>query len=267
MTAIINRFGQGGGGGESSAAEKGFSSLGAMWPKYSTTTAVNIPAGYFEADGIIYFLSADVSYAVTSLAVGFDFHYILLDTSVSTVNAPVFTDTTTEPTLDVIRNGWYIGDNRMVGYVSSTAGSAVIDFFNTTALSSNHSRITMNHKVLAENMNPDNDWQEPNVSNTDLLTPINAVEVSIEVLGDSSGTSAISSGWASEEDSIELSSPENAFPPWRHAQRAVDDAVQTANQIGRRWGAIGASRKIKIIGQDLNQNELGALLIGAGCVR
>lgn len=146
--------------------------------KYNTSTSITIIAGSCEANSSYYSLASDDSHSMTGLTVGFRRHYIYIDDDASTPPAATIIDATTPPSWSNSKRGWYNGDDRCIGEVSSSIATATIDFFETSGTGkviSNYYGFT-SLPPLASNMNPDGTWQTPDDAESSTILPINVVE-------------------------------------------------------------------------------------------
>jgi len=223
--------------------------------RYDTTLRVKITSGIFEANGRRYFLTAGTTHTLTSLASAFDFHYILLDTSASTPQTPVFIDTITEPTFDDVRRGEYVGDDRVVGDTHSPAGSAIIEQFDTSVFSGRYIRNTMFPftKLLALNQDPDGAFQTPNTAESSTFLPVNAVDAAIRLQNSAAGVNLILAWANNEAAAIETNT----------LGKPTSIIAADVHELAM-WGALGASRNIKIAGEDNDNNALNAWVAGYG---
>lgn len=208
--------------------------------KYNSATAVAIASGNFECNRKLYTLDSDITHTMTSLAAGFDFHYVYIDDNVSSPPIPTIIDSTTEPVWDDARRGWYNGDNRLIGVVNSPPASATIDIFSTLNISekSIKNSLTVGNAIIALNQAPNGAWQTPNTSESDVFLPVNAVAMRLHMQA---------------QDALSL-----CRAMWRNNEMAALDALpaNTPNQFrgydyffGGLEGALGASRKVKIAGE------------------
>lgn len=245
-------------GGITAAMRKGFAA--GFVVKYSSTTAVAITSGNFEANRKFYTLAADTTHNMTSLAAGFDFHYIYVDDSGSATPVPAFIDSTTEPAWDHVKRGWYNGDDRLIGVIHSPPGSAIVDIFSSAKISEglirNNMKLEAAYGRIALNMNPDGLWQTPNEFESSVYVPINATEISINGAGvDSAATTRFS--W--------LNSEEAAISTVIALVRTT--VFEYVNAYSSMWGPLGASRNIKVGGDADDDNFLTAFVTGYGYSR
>jgi hypothetical protein len=238
------------------ASNKGFS--GGFVVKYSDSTNIAITSGNIEANGKLYTLSADTTHLMTSLAAGFDIHYIYLDDSESTAPTAVFYDSTTEPSYDHTRRGWYNGDDRLIGIVRSPAASATIQYFETKIVSEEYIEMDLGRQdVLALNMTPTGAWQEPNTANTSGLVPVNAS--SFKVAMNNADTAA--------EVGLYVATAEMAAANPALTAGLIEKfnySNETSTTITTPFLALGASRNIKLGGQLDDANTLSMWLRGFG---
>jgi hypothetical protein len=227
--------------------------------KYNNTTSVTITSGSILANGKFYTLPlSDVVHNMTSLASAFDFHYIYIDDSESTAPDAVFIDSTTEPAYSIAKRGWYNGDDRCIGTLTSTDGAATIDFFETVALSDNYIRNTALKYDLAQAMDPNGAWQTPNILECSARTPVNATELLLNMRGEDLPDQLGELAWRSSEGAAIVTQPFTS--PF---------FIAGPNRIYMTfpWGALGASRNIKIFGGDNDNNAMYARVVGYGYSR
>lgn len=201
--------------------------------------------------------SHDFVHPMTSLASGFDWHYVMIDHSASylTPDSPVFYDTTTEPIYNLEKKGRYIGDDVCIWGKPSTDGAATLI---TSVASYRPSERTWCDEYprqrikLAENMNPTGSWQTPNLMDMDVATPVMAKEVGVQVyaLDVGGGDSASVYMTTKEMGDIETSTSNGVFVIQGN-ERAVEPAILV----------LGESRKIYCTGEDDDDNNLGVDLI------
>lgn len=242
-------------------ATKGIVGLGAienLIVKYNTTTAVIITAGYCEANGKYYEFISDQSHNLTSLAAGFDFHYIYIDDSASTPPTAVIIDSIAEPAYDAAKQGWYNGNDRCIGNIMSPAGGAIIDYFDVMANNNKHIQCGMqlnSFPTMASSMNPDQTWQIPDDNDGDVVTPVNAVK--IRVMMTTQDSSAIT--WA------QVASKEYADNSVEIERNMHFSAYN--NQAVSFWFQLGISRQVRISGNSDDDNLMNLFCTGFGYER
>jgi len=229
--------------------------------KNNTTTAVTITAGRMEANGKKYVLSADASHTMTSLAAGADFHYLYIDDTASSPPTATIIDSTTEPSLDAAKRGWYNGDDKLVGLVYSPAGSAVVRYFDLVQISPNYARIEFPDFQLdfslASAMVPSGSWQTPDDNESSVFTPVNAKEIKLRLIGSDSTPATSELSCLNSEDAATY--PVITRSPYY--VRNYDDNYFI------NWVILGASRKIKIAGGVTDDNALYCWMSGFGYER
>lgn len=225
--------------------------------KYKTATFVTITGGSYESDGSIFTLSNEVNQEVSSLASGFDHHYIYLDKSASlaTPAAPTFYDETTEPVFDIARNGYYHPTNtkdRLVGEMPSTDGAATliageaIQEGNLISLETAFGRMPN----MATNFVTDGAYKTP-TNDGSVVTPVNAKNIRFRMQGGEVTAGSSSFASTSEFAAIETN-PTNA--------QVVQELWRfffTINSMN-----LGASRNIKIAGAVSDGNFLTCDCVG-----
>lgn len=221
-------------------------------PEYSTTTAVIIKAGSVEANGKSYAFASDTAHTMTSLASGFDFHYIYVDDSASTAPTAVIIDSTTEPAWSDANRGWYNGDDRCIGVVPSLVGAAEVTFFEAAG---SGKRITSQFMIgqlpqMATDMDPSFSWQTPDDNDGSVITPVNAEEMQLGIFSSDTGALALSYAITVEAAAEGLAVQSAPWVNW-----AWDSALAIKSLV------LGASRNIYITGADDDDNALSAWCI------
>lgn len=232
--------------------------------KYADPTHVNITAGIYDVAGKKISLSADANYLFTSLPSGFDIIYIYLNRSASGPTSPSFYNTIVEPVLNPILRGWYHPTNtsdRLVGVVRSPAASATIEYFAMEAISQNYLECDFGRKEqLATDLSPDGTWQTPNTAEFSTVCPVNAVSYKITMdNGDDSDTTGLYCA-NSEMAAVNTAISHGQFEQFNYS-------VNTSTTVTTCFLALGASRNIKIAGNDDDLNTLGAWFRGFGYAR
>lgn len=151
--------------------------------EYEDTDSVKITQGSCLIGNQIYSLSAGVVHDMTSLASGFDYHYLYIDVSESTPSSLVFIDSTDEPTFSVSANAWFNGEDKMIGVVQSPDASATILTFSTSVIGKLVRSTIGRQTSMALNQTPDGNWQIPNVANGGAVTPVNAIGIEMSING------------------------------------------------------------------------------------
>lgn len=224
---------------------------------YINTTFVVISAGYVEANGKYYVLTAATTHEMDSLANGFDFHYIYIDDSGSTEPTAVIIDLTTEPIWNDAKLGHYNGDDRLIGVVASTSGASTVAFFNNSGDGKVIKDMYGVTKIpaLFTNGNPDGTWQNPTDdfggTESSERTPVNATSVYIR-------------GQAGDSDDV------CAFYATTDEMAAVNTSL-TNGQINSALNIaltdqfhliLGPSRDTEYGGTNFDDNLLGVYVVG-----
>jgi hypothetical protein len=223
--------------------------------EYSTTTAVNITLGACEANGVFYSKSSATSHSMTSLAAGFDIHYIYIDHSASTSPTPVFIDSITEPSYSTTKRGWYNGDDRCIGGIISRAGTATVDYFSVALQSGHVVRVHYGRAStlgLAANMNPTSAWQTPNQNESSVTIPVMATAVKLWLSNTDSGGVVLLVATSSEMAAVNTAVPDGD----------IYSVAGTELTLNEGWVNLGASRNIKIGGANDDDNVLSAWVTG-----
>ena len=143
---------------------------------YVNTTQIQITAGNIEVNGKLGKLSSNVTHTMTSLHGSYDFHYIYIDDSQSTYpNGLDIYDSTTSPSYNGAKGGWYSGNDRCIGVILSVGSPTVFEFH-----SSGTTIMYKTHVVLDTTGTADGlpyQFSSPTWSNT----PVNTVEMHFEV--------------------------------------------------------------------------------------
>ncbi len=222
--------------------------------KYSSTTSVGITSGNIEANGSEYTLAADTTHAMTSLASGFDFHYIYIDDDASTAPTAVIIDSTTEPAYSHSLRGWYNGDDRCIGAINSPAASVTVEYFDTTVISDKLIQNSMNRYEIVTNLTPTGAWQTPNTAESDVYTPVNSKQALIHIaVNDATG---LWMAWRNNTAAAAIASV------------ASSPQFQSGYQNGgtSSWGPLDSLRKVKIAAES-NDTAIYAFVMGYGYQR
>jgi hypothetical protein len=231
---------------------------------YTSTTIVVVESLTTEAtvSNVVVESVGKAHAMTTSLASGFDMHYILLDDSASSSDPtnPVFIDTVSEPSRDYAKSGWYIGDDKVIGAIASPAASSTIAAFSAIPVSPNIIQVivvTGDYAEIALNQIPTSAWAEPGGSNTDILTPVNAIAVRVWMRG-SDANSSSHTGMTSAE-MVDLGAV------WfqaesGHRSSTVDTGTGRVELVT--WIRLFESRKVKIAGESGDDVTLSAQLRG-----
>jgi hypothetical protein len=190
---------------------------------------------------------------MTSLASAFDHHYIYIDDDASSAPTPTFIDSTTEPSYTVSKRGWYNGDDRCIGVMSSPAGSATLM---ETVTSGNRGLIlnemeSISFPVMAQAMNPSDTWQDPNINNSDVLTPLNASRLRF-IISNTDANSNISAYVGASEIS-----PLGGPITYSHFFEGGFNRLFAVGSIN-----LGASRNVRLSGANANDNNLQLRCMG-----
>jgi hypothetical protein len=230
---------------------------------YEDTTNVSISAGIFEVDGLIIIkTTATNGVALTSLAAGYDMHYIYADKSASSSSTLTVYDETTEPVKNETKRGWYHPTNtsdRLLGEVKSPAGSAIIAPFDRISYGA-VTRTFQEQENFALDMDPDGTWQTPNISELSALIPVNSIEAFIRLQGRRNNSFSVPI-WLNNEV-ISIMSGHTTSPFY---QPFYTSTFAGAGSL--LWGKLGASRNVKVFDLDDSANALSAWLGGIGTER
>ena len=184
-----------------------------------------------------------------------------MEDSASTAPKAVFVDSITGPNFDAAKRGWYNGDDRMIGLVSSTTGAATIIPFETVEYAGKLIRISWGQTTdaqweLALNMNPTGAWQVPNTRESSTNVSVNAVEINLNMFNlDAGALGAVAAS------SLEYSVLETSI---------VDGTLYYEWFVRgdtTKWIPLGASRNVRIGGTADDDNLLRAITEGYGYTR
>jgi hypothetical protein len=222
---------------------------------FNNASSVIITSGNIEANGKRYTLSSDITHTMTSLTTAFDFHYIYVDDSASTPPTPVIIDTTTEPTFDTVRRGWYNGNDRMVGVVASRDTVTDIHPFNINPRGKTilYQTGLEFFQIMAANQAPTGTWQTPNTNDGSvvIVTPVNAVSIGIRI--SNSDPSDVVANYISTAE----------FAAIRPAIDRGQWELVSYNKISTMgWIALGPSRNVKFGGDNDDDNDQDAWCVG-----
>lgn len=215
---------------------------------YSDIDTVTITSGFVEANGSFYTLASGTTHDMTSLASGFDFHYIYIDDSESTAPTAVIIDATTEPAWSDAKRGWYNGDDRCIGVIASPSGSSIINPF---MVNGNNSKGIVCETgsgtdfIMGTNMNPISGWQIPNIKDGSAVTPVNATEIKMFIKN-----SDISQPVAHYLASIEFATLETNIDlgPYISLSYVWDGSTT--------WVILGSTRNVVVAGYNVADNDM-----------
>lgn len=208
---------------------------------YNDSNTIEVTAGYGECNGNYWEITSSTLYDLTSLASGEDYHYIYIDDNNSCYPTPTFYDTTTEPSWSDSKLGWYSGNNRCIGVVWSPSASVTIKEF----LGNEHNEYWTSDyvKALADNINPTGLWVDTTLDCSDYV-PVNTTHVRVCTYG-YDGDSRCAAGVKNKE-----------------GQAMVYVESYGAYAYAWAWLGLGASRDIKIMGHDDDDNQLTCRVYG-----
>lgn len=241
---------------------KGYISPNGLIPAYKDADEITISPGIFDLDGVIFENTAEVSVTLITPS-----SYLLSYIYARRVGSGFeFASATNAPTYDSNRKGWYYQNWRQIAWGFSPNGVSSLAPFTVVEISQNHIRYVFERLSLALNMDPDGAWQEPNTSNISSLSPVSAKEARVSIVNYRGLDTWAAPGWVNTEDSAWAPVPSvSAISSWSvgmHATTFIPSVTEIASK--RRWGALGASRNIKIGDDNTNLNYLTASLEGIG---
>ena len=226
--------------------------------KYKDTTHYDITAGLYEVDGLEIEISADIAdILVTSPPAGFDFIYVYANKSLSGASTLVSYNDTAEPVKNLSKKGWYHPTNtsdRILGVLHSPAAGATIAYSKSFPTKSGvKSEINSDPDFkLADAMIPNGAWQTPNLLESGVRLPVNAIGALIKVKSEKGAAPFAEFSWIDNESAsfyaVQFTSP-----------RFSRGGLST---IQAQWGPIGASRNIKIFAASLNVGTVRAEING-----
>jgi hypothetical protein len=220
--------------------------------EYSTSTAINITAGNCEANGKQYSLASAASHTMTSLAAGFDLHYVYIDDDVSSPPTPTFIDSTTEPVYSLAKRGWYNGDDRCVGVVVSPATGATVLLFETSGrdklISVEYGYNTVPDMAL--NIAADGTWKTP-TNDGDVVVPVGSERIRAQLFSARSG--APSQARMATKEMVDAGLSVNNSQLWTQGYINNHHIIELN---------LGASRQIRISSPTGNLNQLTLRCMG-----
>lgn len=223
---------------------------------YNTTIAVTVRLGRIRANNKTYILAVDTPHTMTSLAAGFDLHYIYIDDSADTAPIPTFIDSIIEPTFNAALNGFYNGDDLCIGVISSLSTGATIAYFEVVVINNNHIRNFLGAIAdgqIGNSMLPNGTYQVPNINESSVLVPVNAEEIYLMVQGqDIAGFTTAAA--ASKEWAIVNTDPIDA--------PLLDFGAEVTTGYG--WIPLGITRDIRMAGDAGDDAGLSVFNAGYG---
>lgn len=147
-----------------------------MYVQYVDSDTVQVTPGYCEANSKYYEVAEDTDYDLGSIPYGEDYVYLYIDDSASSAPSITFTDSTTEPSWDDDKLGWYNGDDRCVGALYTEADTSTIhEFFSVGCKYHWAYRVWIEHPATGVT----GGWQDT-ATNINPLTPVVAKAVMID---------------------------------------------------------------------------------------
>lgn len=154
---------------------------GLMVPEYTSATEVELNPGEVEANGKLYKSASTIVHSMKDLASAVGYQYFYLDVSESKSNDIVIYNSLTPPAWDASRKGFYSSvdtEDRMLDELLSPPGEAIVDYFVSFPVTRKYIRkvFTTLDLVITTALPPTGNWQDPNTAQSDVYTPVNAVE-------------------------------------------------------------------------------------------
>lgn len=214
--------------------------------KYNTATVITITSGSCEANGKSYTLASDTTHTMTSLVVALDIHYVYIDDSASSPPTAVFIDSTTEPTWNNAKRGWYNGDDRCIGVAAGTEAVATITNFWSSSSGKNvilrvGIGIQSGISIMASGQPTTGSWQTPNVYDGSVVTSVNAIRGNFRASNSQSAATVLNAITNSEHITSGITGGQLAF-----------EGYNFINNNG--WIVLGPSRNVKIAGYNANDD-------------
>ena len=228
-------------------------------PRYASATEILIPAGLIRANGKECTLTSDYTHAMTTLSGSEHCRYLYVDDSATTAPTAVIIDNLTAPTWDYARNGWYSGDDRYLGAVPTVITSSTIPYFDVLKISERQVRVIFGIQVMPDlgtAMNPSASWQTPDDYESSEIIPENANEMFLHLYGGDAAALCYVYGTSKEFADVDANIG--------HAQFFKIGYI-LISEGG--WIALGASRNVRITGEDNDDNGLYAYCAGWGYPR
>lgn len=230
---------------------------------YTSTIAASITPFKLEVNGTI--LTRSTSYSISTGGLPGVIGYLYVYAESDGSEGITFSESTTGPTFDFIKNGWYKtgGLARLVNIIP-LLGSAIKPF-EIEQLSENYFRIVFNRIELSLNQDPDGTWQIPNTTNVSSVSPVNANAARIAIENYRGVSNYAGPGWIQAELSSAVpASMASDMDSWSEGMFASTFIPADGIIAQRRWGSLGASRDIRIADDNTNLNLLGSWLEGIG---
>lgn len=213
---------------------------------YNTSTSVLIRSGFYEVDGTLFILPADIAYPLTGLVSAAGFSYIYAKKIVADPSIPEFIDSLTVPVWDFLRRGWYNGDDRLIGVVYSPASSSTIEYFDTNVVSENLIRNSINRKTLIVVGSPTGSYMST-TTEASVFLPKNAVEAMI-YMQNSNPAGIVELGWRNSEGAA-INTQFFRQPTFEQGGEAISVAIR---------GPLGSTQNVKVAGAPDDDNQLFA---------
>jgi|GEM_PF-2323874 len=225
---------------QSSLVPKGMIHM--AYVEYNDSDTIDVTVGYGECNGSYWEITSTTSHDMTSLASGEDWHYIYIDDSASSYPTPTIIDSTTEPAWSDSKLGYYNGDDRCIGVVWSSSGSATLDQF----MSNSNGRYCVDDilKQVLDDGNPTNSWQTVEAT---AYIPVNAIAVYVQGQNFDVGPDSVR---------VEVSAYESGCP------RAYNRSYYGACEF--EWVDLerGSSRDLRYKGEDNDDNTFDVYIHG-----
>ena len=217
-----------------------------LYGDWSTTNSVVFSTGEgYLSNSNLFQSSGSITSIVTSLTTALDWHYAYLTNTVSgSITSGDVVWSTNEPSETV--NGWYLNNNRCIGSFISTNGAAALVRFENYG----SEYIFSTSYSLASSMNPDASWQTPDDNEGDTYTPVNVDKARISISAGDAATYCI--GLLATKEFVDL----GAYLPGAYGGNAWVFILENY------WVSLGPSRKVRVRGEDDDDNALSSALTG-----
>jgi hypothetical protein len=222
---------------------------------YNADTVVDVEPGSLMCNGSPFRSTQTVEHTMTSLDTLHHFSYIYMDYSASTSPTNmVFIDNTNGPAYDDELDGWYQGNDRVIGVVLATNGASKVHHF-ASMPNGDYISTAAEPEQIASDMDPVHTWQTPDDFESSRYIPWNASHALILMQNkDAGGVAELSM------DTVERIASLNPNP--LHGNLAAYTASSWAFVSLSAWVSLGPSRNIRFVGADDDDNLVNGYIMG-----
>jgi len=222
-----------------------YSYISGLLPTYvdADTVTFGTGDGFCGNSRFVVTSSISVDWTFGEGVTGFAYAYIDYDAS-TFPNDIVIIGSTDEPSKNTTYNQWMLGDDRCVGafYVID---SNIQGFVSQPIGSTIEIHLTKRH-FLSSEMNPDGTWQTPNLHDGSTMFPVNATHALMGIYNRDVNTAVYVMCTTAEMAAMGGSAFDN--------QQIMAYDYYYAFVLG--WIQLGASRAVRVLGDNGNDNEM-----------